>query len=345
MNQRIKWIDYLKGFLILTVMLGHTLGCPKGILVYIYSFHMPLFFLLSGYTMSVNKYTFKEFFKKKFKTLIIPGIIFTIPISIVEICFLKFKTFSFKSLIKGVAFGIRGEQLGIPWFLVCLFISEILLYIIIKGVKNYKHSFVLIIMLSIANYVYLNFMGIPLYNKKLPYCIDVVGMAMLFIYIGYIMKENKFEIKRDRTLYMISFFVVSICTCILNYNKVGYRVDFYTYAFGSYILFMLSAISGSFALIMLFKKIRKAKILEYIGKNSLIYYIFHYTLFVAFTKILLELGVREAIFSKMLSVVYVITGIIFIIPVVEGINLIKSKKLKKIKKVQQINTYIGRLEN
>lgn len=117
--------------------------------------------------------------------------------------------------------------------------------------------------------------------------------------------------------------------------KTGERIDIYNNRIGSYLLFMISAISGSFALILLFKKIRKAKILEYIGHNSLIYYILHFTLFVAFTQILIKLNVREFLFSLILSVIYRVAGVILIAPIIEFLNFLKSKKLRKIKKIKQ----------
>lgn len=345
MNQRIKWIDYLKGFLILTVMFGHTFGIPNALKVYIYSFHMPLFFILSGYTMSVEKYSFKEFLAKKFKALILSGLIFMIPLSMWEIYLLHFRTFTVDGFINGVLLGIRGGDLGIPWFLVCLFVCELILYIMIKGIKDDKCTLLLVTMLSIANYMYIRFIGSPFKSKVLPFCFDIVGISILLIYIGYFIKQKKFEIKKDRNLYMINFFAISICTCILNYIKAGERVDIYTYRIGSYLLFMVSAISGSIACIMLFKKIRKAKILEYIGKNSLIYYVFHYTLFVTFTKILIELKVREFLFSPILSAIYIVAGVILIAPIVQLINWVKAKKLRKISKLQTINLYVKKLEN
>ena len=54
MKQRIAWIDNLKAFLILLVVLGHCiqdsgLGDDSLLYRFIYSFHMPLFFAVSGY--------------------------------------------------------------------------------------------------------------------------------------------------------------------------------------------------------------------------------------------------------------------------------------------------------
>lgn len=58
MNKRVAYIDYMKAFAIILVVLGHyaLLYTNKttdffGIIMYIvYSFHMPLFFLLSGWS-------------------------------------------------------------------------------------------------------------------------------------------------------------------------------------------------------------------------------------------------------------------------------------------------------
>ena len=56
MNEnRISFIDIAKGLGILLVIMGHTVDCTKFIGRFIYTFHMPLFFFLSGYVMS-DKY-------------------------------------------------------------------------------------------------------------------------------------------------------------------------------------------------------------------------------------------------------------------------------------------------
>lgn len=71
-------IDFVKGILILSVVLGHVLlgGVRQNILRYmIYSIHMPLFIAMSGYllntdklkTMSVKELIKKYFFRVEFR--------------------------------------------------------------------------------------------------------------------------------------------------------------------------------------------------------------------------------------------------------------------------------------
>lgn len=74
MTDRNSYIDAIKGLGIFLVVLGHH----KTILSeYIYSFHMPLFFLLSG-IFHKNYSNYKIFLEKKIKNLIIPYFIFSI---------------------------------------------------------------------------------------------------------------------------------------------------------------------------------------------------------------------------------------------------------------------------
>lgn len=74
MTKRIKYLDSTKGLLILTVILGHIF--TKGYLHdFIYTFHMPAFFIISGilfnYSKSIQK-DFTYFLKTKIYTLFLP---------------------------------------------------------------------------------------------------------------------------------------------------------------------------------------------------------------------------------------------------------------------------------
>lgn len=72
---RVKWIDYAKGITMLLVIIGHTISDDliRGM---IFSFHMPLFFMLScvTYRFSLDKGELKAKTRKSFMHLIIPVI-------------------------------------------------------------------------------------------------------------------------------------------------------------------------------------------------------------------------------------------------------------------------------
>ena len=72
--QRDKSVDIAKGIGIILVVWGHTFGCCP-ILNWILLFHMALFFLLSGCFINPND-SYRVFFYKKWRTLLVPLISF-----------------------------------------------------------------------------------------------------------------------------------------------------------------------------------------------------------------------------------------------------------------------------
>uniref|UniRef100_A0A7C3NH83 Acyltransferase 3 domain-containing protein n=1 Tax=candidate division WOR-3 bacterium TaxID=2052148 RepID=A0A7C3NH83_UNCW3 len=76
MDKREYWLDIAKSIGIFLVVLGHT-SINENLKIFIYSFHIPLFFLISGFLFKTND-NFKNFFIKQFKRFIIPYYIFSI---------------------------------------------------------------------------------------------------------------------------------------------------------------------------------------------------------------------------------------------------------------------------
>ena len=87
-TQRIPWVDNAKALGIIAVFYGHivsklftTYAIPTAGLQYklIYSFHMPLFFLLSGFLVKETQHRkLVMFMKNKFMTRIVPFFFFNI---------------------------------------------------------------------------------------------------------------------------------------------------------------------------------------------------------------------------------------------------------------------------
>ena len=76
---RLHWIDALKGFGIILVVFAHY-TLPVALDTYIFSFHMPLFFFVSGFLFNIVKYTESatNFVKGRFRSLIIPYFAFAV---------------------------------------------------------------------------------------------------------------------------------------------------------------------------------------------------------------------------------------------------------------------------
>ena len=82
-GNRIISVDYAKAIGIYLVVLAHTQLCAP-LTNWIYVFHMPLFFLLSGYVFNNNP-SFKEFINRKAKTLVFPYFTLGIPMVVFTI--------------------------------------------------------------------------------------------------------------------------------------------------------------------------------------------------------------------------------------------------------------------
>lgn len=91
MEKRLDYIDKLRGFAILLVVMGHlylpytTQGNSHPVAEMIYSFHMPLFFFISGYlceiTHKIGRVGYLNFIKKKVTALLIPYLFWIVAIS------------------------------------------------------------------------------------------------------------------------------------------------------------------------------------------------------------------------------------------------------------------------
>lgn len=54
-KERIVWIDQLRAIAFFTVILGHMIGDRNPFDIWIYSFHMPLFLIISGFNLNFEK--------------------------------------------------------------------------------------------------------------------------------------------------------------------------------------------------------------------------------------------------------------------------------------------------
>lgn len=127
MNCRVKWLDSARGIAVFLVILGH-MGIPY-FGKYITSFHMPLFFFLSGVTFSV-KDSFSEFVRKKAMRLLVPYFCLGIPCIISSYYSRAAEgTLTAQAFIQVLLKFIVQKRMYTLWFLTCLFLLEIIFFL------------------------------------------------------------------------------------------------------------------------------------------------------------------------------------------------------------------------
>lgn len=176
MKERHVWVDMLKGYGIIMVTLGH-LGVSFLIEKHIYSYHMFLFFLISGYLV-VDR-PFSETLKKKIQTLLIPFIMWDVISSIIGAVMYHQ---SLKSFI-ATMFILKGNLcFNAPiWFLLILFFTEII-YSYIKEKTKINNE--VIVSLSVIMFVLIG-------TVRFPLKINLIPLAMFSYGTGAILKKNK----------------------------------------------------------------------------------------------------------------------------------------------------------
>ncbi|MDQ1275317.1 MAG: hypothetical protein QG610_890 [Euryarchaeota archaeon] len=277
---REDWIDSLKGIAIILVVIAHLNFVSSELNQYIYSFHMPLFFFISGYLFNTEKYmnNGKVFFKRKVYSLIIPYLLLsavTYIFYLIMDCIYQPEIQNIEIFQKGVLFNIyvvicslSGYLINTSlWFLPCLFITESLFLILRKDSKNEYNVLILIIFFSVIGFQYGNF--IPF---RMPWGIDIAFTGIVFHFAGNFFKRNYEDILFKKGYSFI--FVLFLIHLILSFTNP--RVDMYKLVYNNYFLFYASAFSGILVYIYVFKMTKGSKILTFYGKNSLAVLGFHY---------------------------------------------------------------------
>ncbi len=144
---RIQWIDVAKLIGIYLVILGHINMTYNELIVFIFSFHMPLFFFLSGLT--AKKESVIVSFTKSVKSILLPYVCMYLILYIKSIATILYKPERFEDgflkpflgLFVGVGYDTEYSVMAcVPlWFLTGLFCCKMLFSLIhyIFSGKNY----------------------------------------------------------------------------------------------------------------------------------------------------------------------------------------------------------------
>ncbi len=273
MGERLRYIDYAKALGIIFIVIGHILGDVKWLIDWVYSFHVPLFFLITGIMIGRKDGENTPFLKKAIKLikpLLIPYVVFSLAGQLIS-ALLGFKELTFtvvKQDIFLIMIGWGTPTMGIPggtatWFLASLYIAEVMFMGIIKIKNSIIRNIISLLLIVCAIFI----------GKKVLILTAITRgiMGFSFVYIGFLLakkfKNTKYEILRMDWKIGIAFLIINVITTILNK-----RVDMYSMDFNNPLLYYIESISGSLFVLFICGKLEKINIkyLTYIGKNSII---------------------------------------------------------------------------
>ncbi|MCL2687932.1 MAG: acyltransferase family protein [Methanobrevibacter sp.] len=273
-TQRIAKYDNLRGLAMTLVVFGHVLGSffyfnfYIDIFNFIYIFHMPLLFFISGYFTKIGSNSSE----KAFKRILIPYIIFAIINTGIMIAI---------SLLMGK--NLSEIQIFSPllalWYLAVLFIIRLIFPILIK----IKHIFWVSLIIALIA-------GLIAIHSHLDYLFCITLTMLPSFLLGYYYKNSTskklayiFSFSKNKLIPLVLLIVLSIAI-ILVFSNVPYMFFMYKQSFAQLglsniygIIIKLGTIIFGFMMIILLNNVisDKKNFLTKVGVNSLALYVLH----------------------------------------------------------------------
>jgi acyltransferase len=275
MDKRIDYIDIAKAIGIILVYIGHCdLNYKSPLFLWIYSFHMPLFFFISGFLFKFHSQLSYDKIGKilynKAISLLIPYLFFSI---IQSITFILFNIPLHNWIIKG--WGTNPL-----WFLPVLFLIEVLHLCI---TSNKKILIVASISIIIGLFIYKTQT-----NRWLPYSISEIPWFYICFLEGYlcthILQRKHFSC--IITLFLLFLHYLLLFIIIIPYND-NYRTQDNDIL--SYVYRIIIGLVGTISFIgvsQIVNKIHQTQLLKWIGKNTLVILCTH----IMYIRILQQVG-------------------------------------------------------
>lgn len=286
-----NFLSTAKGIGIVLMVIGHC-GVPWDIDKFIYQFHMPLFFICSGYFINSieDKKSLLNVYRKKFKGLYLKFIFWSLIFLSLHNLFIDLNIYNdaistwaeypysaqqFINKAVKIIFTMNGHEQLVRsfWFFKQLFLASIFvstLLFIINKVTNYKHIHLilfigLLIMTIISKY----------YNWAIPaiWDISLVFMSSTFYLSGYIFRKYNILSKLSNSTYSILFFTfLVIGVYVLPW------INMLEYTYQTTIPLFFVAISGTILTLNIAQKLETYKtrhIFYYLGQNTMVIFALH----------------------------------------------------------------------
>ena len=315
-KERNTTFDMMKGIGILLVIIGHFIFESKH---FIYTFHMPLFFILAGIFFTPKEPM--KLLRKDFKRLLIPALITATILFIAGIAydFYTHKNYRdvFNQNILRVLYPTSLVKLNLGgwviWFLFSLFWCKTIYNVVCQKINGHVVLLVSLILSLFAIFIDTQITNLPL--GVLP------GIGAIFFFAaGAWFSKYKIKYGRLIEIFLIGCLIIWALYLICGNHKVV-NIDLIVNRYSYYPFDILIGIGGTFAIWLLceyiIKKISTAtKFLAFCGMNSLLILCIH-----AIDYKLIRSNNRDEIFVLTLTILTYI-GVVILIS--------KSTKLRRV---------------
>ena len=342
-NKRISYFDLAKGIGIILVVLGHMENIDAGLRTWISSFHMPLFFMISGMLMAAKREqegNTVDVYIKKAKGILIPYMWFSIIYVPIDIMNLYIHHIDEHTFVQNILDSCTFAGISVMWFLPALFIAEIVAVYIIRKISEVNTKldsriltfFAGVLTMAIA---YAAWTFIRPYYDAYSYSY-ILGTLLGFIRVilrGLVMSTHvingfiTFSIIKEveekylsakgneqKAILSLKGYSIALGVILLVINmglcmKNG-AVDNHFLTLNNAFLYYICATLGSYAIIFISKGLDSIKPVDYLGRNSLIIMATHLQCYLLYAGILVAIAI-DAYVTRAKSYVYMFNSVLF----------------------------------
>jgi fucose 4-O-acetylase-like acetyltransferase len=285
-RERIHWIDIAKGIGIIFIIYAHVLGSHDFRHLF-YSFHIPLFFFLSGIVYNPQKYiSFPVFLKKSVRGLLLPYFIFAFIFFILWLIRIQPDNLFSPEIIRqflSIFYANSNNGLmafnNILWFLPTLFATRLLFVSIFRFFRKPKVIIFILMFFSVFGYLFSIFAS----NIKLPFGIETALSAVVFYGAGFLWNQSekaKILVFKYKYYLFLPLLIIGAYISNVEFNAYGVQIDMRLSHLNNYFSFYTAAFCGIFTWISFSKILNKNSLLEKIGRNTLILFVWHPFVFI-----------------------------------------------------------------
>ena len=277
---RVAWIDAAKGLGIILIVLGHlaSVEAPSAFYVYIYAFHVPLFFFISGLTLKPGSKPFGSMLGDKARTLLVPYFCYALlgyafylaGYAAASAAGLSIEQFGYGPWrpLWGVLYGTLGEGrlVNTPmWFVVALFCTFVIGYLINTAVRPMALRWAMVLALAAA--------GIQASRHvTLPWSLSSALVGLVFFQAGHThARRGRWPSTAGRA--------ALLCVPLLALTLASGLNGFVTLAdmvLGHPLLYLVFAFAGTYATVLLVQALGPgADWLAWLGQRSMAIMVIH----------------------------------------------------------------------
>ena len=296
-TKRLEYLDMVKGLAIILVVLGHIEYISHPLRVWISSFHMPVFFIVSGMLIrykNEDQKPISELLRKKARQILIPYFWFSLLYFVIDIFNVYFHKITPLTFVKDLIESLTFYGVSVLWFLPALFIAEISFLFLQQKLPRYL-SIPLIVILAALSYLLQLFVS-KVYTANessllITSLIDFLRVflrgliAASFVMISY----HTFPLLQKKEGFSLLELIAGIIGFCANLvlSQINGCIDFHYIILENVPLFYLCAILGSYSLILICKNMKYLSPLGFFGKNSLIVMATHVNTYLLYFAILI----------------------------------------------------------